>query len=53
MLGAMLIGNQIGEKPVREAREVCKTRPLVFEKVGIQRLTLLQPVDLNVPTGEE
>ena len=36
----------------REPVEVYRSKPLVSEKVGVQRLTLLQPVDENPPTGE-
>ena len=36
----------------REPVEVYRSKPLVSEKVGVQRLTLLQPVDEDLPTGE-
>ena len=41
------------KRNAREAAEVCKTRPLIVEDVGVQRLALLQAVGEEVPTGEE
>ena len=36
----------------REPVEVYRSKPLVYEKVGVQRLTLLQPVGEDLPSGE-
>ena len=41
------------KKNTREAVEVCKTRPLIVEDVGVQRLALLQADGEEVPTGGE
>ena len=36
----------------REPVEVYRSKPVVYEKVGVQRLTLLQPVGEDLPSGE-
>ena len=41
------------KKNVREPVEVCKTRPLIEEDVGVQRLSLLQAAGEELPTGQE
>ena len=41
------------KKNVREPVEVCKTRPLIKEDVGVQRLSLLQAAGEELPTGQE
>lgn len=37
----------------KEKPEVCRTRPLMCEDVGVQRLSLLQAVGEEPPTGIE
>ena len=38
-------------KNFKEKPEVCRTRPLLCEDVGVQRLSLLQAVGEELPTG--
>ena len=35
----------------KNSKEVCRTRPLLCEDVGVQRLSLLQAVGEELPTG--
>ena len=47
------VGIQYRKKDKREKLEDYRSKPLVSEVVGVQRLALLQGVGEAIPTGEE